>query len=279
MLNHGKRYLMIIAGCLIAAAAYNLFLVPMKFLSGGLAGIAFIFYYLFGLPIGVMNFLLNIPILYIAYRYFGRLYFLDTILGTVLFSVALDLTAFLSEHPIVTEPMLCAIVGGVISGIGFGMIFRADCNTGGVDVIAALIKKIYSYNVGTMVFVLDCVIILSSVWMFDYNIAIYTFICMYLGGVLTNKIIAGFNTRKSIMIVSEKPEEIADAVMIALGRGVTFLYGQGAYTKRERKIVYVVVTMRQVSKIREITLNIDQSAFFIISDANEVTGLGFTYDE
>lgn len=85
MLNHAMRYVIIIIGCLLAAAAYNLFLIPMNFLSGGLAGIAFILYYLFNLPIGIMNFLLNIPILYIAYRYFGRLYFFDTILGTILF--------------------------------------------------------------------------------------------------------------------------------------------------------------------------------------------------
>ena len=193
MLNHAMRYVIIIIGCLLAAAAYNLFLIPMNFLSGGLAGIAFILYYLFNLPIGIMNFLLNIPILYIAYRYFGRLYFFDTILGTILFSVALDLTVFLNAYPPLSEPMLCAIVGGVISGIGFGLIFRSNCNTGGVDVIAALIKKLYSYNVGTMVFVLDCLIILSSVWLFDYNIAVYTFICMYIGGVLTNKMIDGFN--------------------------------------------------------------------------------------
>lgn len=277
MLNHAMRYVIIIIGCLLAAAAYNLFLIPMNFLSGGLAGIAFILYYLFSLPIGIMNFLLNIPILYIAYRYFGRLYFFDTILGTILFSVALDLTAFLNAYPPLSEPMLCAIVGGVISGIGFGLIFRSNCNTGGVDVIAALIKKLYSYNVGTMVFVLDCLIILSSVWLFDYNIAVYTFICMYIGGVLTNKMIDGFNMRKSIMIITEKPEAIADAIMIELDRGVTFLYGQGAYTKNNRKVIYVVITMRQVSRIKELTLDIDKNAFFIISDAREVTGEGFSH--
>lgn len=254
MLNHAMRYVIIIIGCLLAAAAYNLFLIPMNFLSGGLAGIAFILYYLFNLPIGIMNFLLNIPILYIAYRYFGRLYFFDTILGTILFSVALDLTAFLNAYPPLSEPMLCAIVGGVISGIGFGLIFRSNCNTGGVDVIAALIKKLYSYN-----------------------IAVYTFICMYIGGVLTNKMIDGFNMRKSIMIITEKPEAIADAIMIELDRGVTFLYGQGAYTKNNRKVIYVVITMRQVSRIKELTLDIDKNAFFIISDAREVTGEGFSH--
>lgn len=100
---------------------------------------------------------------------------------------------------------------------------------------------------------------------------------MYIGGVLTNKMIDGFNMRKSIMIITEKPEAIADAIMIELDRGVTFLYGQGAYTKNNRKVIYVVITMRQVSRIKELTLDIDKNAFFIISDAREVTGEGFSH--
>ena len=277
MIRHIIRYLLIAFGCFLSAAAYNLFFIPMHFLSGGMSGIAFILYYLFGLPIGVMNLVLNIPILYISYRFFGKLYFFDTILGTALFSLAIDATAFLTKYPPLTDPLLCAIVGGVISGIGYGLVFRCNCNTGGVDVIAALIKKLYSYNIGTMVFALDCLIILASVWMFDYNIAVYTFIGIYFAGVLTNKILAGLNPRKSIMIVSDRADEIADVIMMELDRGVTFLYGQGAFTKKQKKIVYAVVTMTQVSRIRELTLDIDKNAFFIISDANEVTGEGFSH--
>ncbi len=277
MARHIMRYVIIVAGSFLAAAAYNLFLIPMNFISGGVSGIALVLYYLFGLPIGAMNFVINIPILYIAWKYFGRLYFFDTILGTVIFSFALDATSFLTAYPPLTEPILCAVIGGVVSGAGYGLIFRCNCNTGGVDVIAALIKKLYSYNIGTMIFLLDCLIILSGIWMFDYNIAAYSFICMYIAGVLTNKFIAGFDTRKSVIIMTEKPEEIADAIMVELDRGVTFLYGQGGYTRRDRKIVYAVVTMRQVSRIRELTLDIDHKAFFIISDANEVTGEGFSH--
>ncbi len=277
MTRHIMRYVIIILGCFLSAAAYNLFLIPMNFVTGGVSGIAVILYYLFGLPIGTMNFVINIPILYIAYRYFGRLYFFDTILGTILFSVALDLTAFLTAYPPLKEPILCAVIGGVISGAGYGLIFRSNCNTGGVDVIAALIKKLYSYSIGMMIFVMDCLIVMAGIWMFDYDIAAYSFIAMYLAGVLTNKFIAGFDTRKSVMIMTGEPEKIADAIMIELDRGVTFLYGQGGYTRQDRKIVYAVVSMRQVSRIREITLDIDANAFFIISDANEVTGEGFSH--
>ncbi len=277
MTRHIMRYVIIIFGCFLAAAAYNLFLIPMNFVTGGVSGIAVILYYLFDLPIGTMNFVINIPILYIAYRYFGRLYFFDTILGTILFSLALDLTSFLTAYPPLKEPILCAVIGGVISGAGYGLIFRSNCNTGGVDVIAALIKKLYSYNIGTMIFVMDCLIVMAGIWMFDYDIAAYSFIAMYLAGVLTNKFIAGFDTRKSVMIMTQEPEKIADAIMIELDRGVTFLYGQGGYTRQDRKIVYAVVSMRQVSRIREITLDIDAKAFFIISDANEVTGEGFSH--
>ena len=144
---------MIVIGALISAISCNLFLIPNHFLSGGLTGIAIILHYLFDLPIGIQNIIFNIPILYIAYHFFGRLYFFNTVLGTGLYSFFIDLTSFLTPYtPLHNNPMLSAIVAGVVSGIGFGLILRANANTGGADVIAALIKKLYSYNIGTMIF-------------------------------------------------------------------------------------------------------------------------------
>ena len=149
---------MIVIGALISAISCNLFLIPNHFLSGGLTGIAIILHYLFDLPIGIQNIIFNIPILYIAYHFFGRLYFFNTILGTGLYSFFIDLTSFLTPYtPLHNNPMLSAIVAGVVCGIGFGLILRANANTGGADVIAALIKKLYSYNIGTMIFALNCI--------------------------------------------------------------------------------------------------------------------------
>ena len=126
--------------------------------------------------------------------------------------------------------MLSAIVAGVVSGIGFGLILRANANTGGADVIAALIKKLYSYNIGTMIFALNCIIVLCGLCLFNFEVAIYTLIYMYIMGEVDNRIVTGFNKRKSIMIISDKSEQIAGLIMLELGRGVTLINGEGGYT-------------------------------------------------
>ncbi|HJG07304.1 MAG TPA: YitT family protein, partial [Megamonas hypermegale] len=254
------------------------FLIPNHFLSGGITGIAIIFHYLFDLPIGIQNIVFNIPILYIAYHFFGKTYFINTILGTFLYSTFIDLTSFLTPlTPLHNNPMLSAIVAGVVSGIGFGLILRANANTGGADVVAALIRKLYSYNIGTMIFALNCLIVLCGLVLFSFEAAIYTLIYMYIMGEVDNRIVTGFNKRKSIMIVSDKSEEIAEHIMNELGRGVTFIEGEGGYTHTKKRILYVVITLTQLSKVKETALKSDAKSFFIISNASEVNGKGFSY--
>ena len=278
MKKYFLQYSMIVIGALISAISCNLFLIPNHFLSGGITGIAIIFHYLFDLPIGIQNIVFNIPILYIAYHFFGKTYFINTILGTFLYSTFIDLTSFLTPlTPLHNNPMLSAIVAGVISGIGFGLILRASANTGGADVVAALIRKLYSYNIGTMIFALNCLIVLCGLVLFSFEAAIYTLIYMYIMGEVDNRIVTGFNKRKSIMIVSDKSEEIAEHIMNELGRGVTFIEGEGGYTHTKKRILYVVITLTQLSKVKEIALKSDAKSFFIISNASEVNGKGFSY--
>lgn len=278
MKKYFLQYSMIVIGALISAISCNLFLIPNHFLSGGITGIAIIFHYLFDLPIGIQNIVFNIPILYIAYHFFGKTYFINTILGTFLYSTFIDLTSFLTPlTPLHNNPMLSAIVAGVVSGIGFGLILRASANTGGADVVAALIRKLYSYNIGTMIFALNCLIVLCGLVLFSFEAAIYTLIYMYIMGEVDNRIVTGFNKRKSIMIVSDKSEEIAEHIMNELGRGVTFIEGEGGYTHTKKRILYVVITLTQLSKVKEIALKSDAKSFFIISNASEVNGKGFSY--
>ena len=278
MKKYFLQYSMIVIGALISAISCNLFLIPNHFLSGGITGIAIIFHYLFDLPIGIQNIVFNIPILYIAYHFFGKTYFINTILGTFLYSTFIDLTSFLTPlTPLHNNPMLSAIVAGVVSGIGFGLILRANANTGGADVVAALIRKLYSYNIGTMIFALNCLIVLCGLVLFSFEAAIYTLIYMYIMGEVDNRIVTGFNKRKSIMIVSDKSEEIAEHIMNELGRGVTFIEGEGGYTHTKKRILYVVITLTQLSKVKEIALKSDAKSFFIISNASEVNSKGFSY--
>lgn len=276
MLEHRLlRYAGITLGCLIASCSINLFLVPSHLLTGGATGIAIIVYYLAQLPIGLQTFAYNLPLLAAAWKTLGRGYTFDVIIGTAIFSFCLDFTRFLNAYAPVNDIMLAAIFGGVFNGIGYGLVFRMNGSTGGFDIIGAIVKKYYSLNMGGVIFGFNCVIMLVAGLLFGVAPAMFTLICMYMNAMVTDKVIAGFNSRKAVLIVSNRSEHIAEAIM-EVGRGVTFLHGQGAFTRRERNVVFVVVTLTQVAKIKMIANAIDSDAFMIIMSANEVMGRGFS---
>lgn len=276
MLEHRiLRYLGITLGCLIASCSINLFLVPSHLLTGGATGIAIIVYYLAHLPIGLQTFAYNLPLLAAAWKTLGRGYTFDVIMGTAIFSFCLDFTRFLNAYAPVNDIMLAAIFGGVFNGIGYGIVFRMNGSTGGFDIIGAIVKKYYSLNMGGVIFGFNCLIMLVAGFLFGVAPAMFTLICMYMNAMVTDKVIAGLNSRKAVLIVSNQSEHIAEAIM-EVGRGVTFLHGQGAFTRRERNVVFVVVTLTQVAKIKMIANAIDSDAFMIIMSANEVMGRGFS---
>ena len=232
MMHHRLlRYLGITLGCLIASCSINLFLVPSHLLTGGATGIAIIVYYLTQLPIGLQTFLYNIPLLATAWKTMGRSYTVDVIIGTGIFSLCLDLTRFLNAYAPVNDVMLAAIFGGVFNGIGYGIVFRMNGSTGGFDIVGAIAKKYYSLNMGGVIFAFNCMIMCVAAFLFGVAPAMFTLICMYMNAMVTDKVIAGFNSRKAVLIVSDRSNQIADGIM-EVGRGVTFLHGQGAFTRK-----------------------------------------------
>ena len=270
------QYAGVSLGCLIASCSINLFLVPSHLLTGGATGIAIIFYYLAGLPIGLQTFLYNIPLLAAAWKLMGREYTIDIIIGTTIFSFCLDATRFLNAYAPLDDVMLAAIFGGVFNGIGYGIVFRMDGSTGGFDIIGAIVKKYYSLHMGGVIFAFNCLIMIIAGFLFGVAPAMHTIIMMFINATVTDKVIAGFNSRKAVLIVSDKAEQIAENIILELGRGVTFLHGQGAFTHRERDVVFVAVTLTQVSKIKFLANEVDSNAFMIIMSASEVMGRGFS---
>ena len=246
-------------GCLISSSSINLFLLPNHLLSGGLTGIGMIVYFLTGgLPVGAQVLVYNVPLLIAALRVLGRDYFIGVLFGTVMFSVCLDATHFLNAYAPVPDPMLAAIFGGVFNGIGYGK------------------KKYYSFNMGGVIFGFNCVIMAISAFMFGVMPAMYTLISMFMSATLTDKVIAGFNHRKVVILISDKTEKIAEAIIRGLGRGVTFLEGEGAFTHQEKRVLFVVVTLTQVASVKRVADHYDPQSFMIVMDANEVMGRGFT---
>lgn len=276
--RHIVRYAQIVLGALLTSLGYNLFLIPAHLLTGGISGIAIVIYYLTGLPVGAQNFVYNLPILYLAYRMFGRHYAFDTIFGTVVLSILLDLTHFVVDWNVCANIVLNSVFGGVLTGIGFGMVFRVNANTGGLDVVGAVVKKYYAIDMGTVVFVLNFLIVAGSAFVCTLEEMLFTFISIYVIAELTNRVAAGLNREKSIVIISGEAEKICTDIMENVHRGVTYLDGRGGLTKEPRGILFAVVSLTQVGRVKTIVRHHDPQAFMIVSDTSEVSGKGFTLE-
>ena len=276
--RHIVRYAQIVLGALLTSLGYNLFLIPAHLLTGGISGIAIVIYYLTGLPVGAQNFVYNLPILYLAYRMFGRHYAFDTIFGTVVLSILLDLTHFVVDWNVCANIVLNSVFGGVLTGIGFGMVFRVNANTGGLDVVGAVVKKYYAIDMGTVIFVLNFLIVAGSAFVCTLEEMLFTFISIYVIAELTNRVAAGLNREKSIVIISGEAEKICTDIMEHVHRGVTYLDGRGGLTKEPRGILFAVVSLTQVGRVKTIVRHHDPQAFMIVSDTSEVTGKGFTLE-
>lgn len=270
------QYLSVGIGCLLSAISINLFLVPHHLLSGGVSGIAIILYYLFKLPIGMQILVMNLPLLYAAYRLLGKEYTIKTVYGAGLFSFFVDATGYLANLTVLDDPILSAITGGILSGIGSGLIFRANGSGGGLDVVSSIIKKYYSLNVGIASFAINCVIMCIAAILFGIKLAILTLISMFIAATITDNVVEGFNRKKTVYIVSYKTDEITKVILQEIGRGATILHGEGAFTRQEKQIIFVVVSLTQIGHIKLLVQDVDPNAFMIVQDAVEVLGRGFT---
>ena len=255
-------------GSVIAAIGINGFFIPQHLLSSGIGGVAIMVYYATGLPVGTGNFIMNIPVLIACYRFMGRRYTILAIIGTIMYSALIDATSFFADFNLIHDPMTAAIMGGILNGIGMGIIYRYNGNTGGLDVIGAIAKKFYNLEMGNVV--------MGAAYMFNLELAVLTFISSYVSAFVTNKVVVGLNQRKAITIVTVRPEQMAGVIMRYIGHGVTFLNGKGAYTLQDKQIIYTVIKLTEVSKIKEIVNKVDPYAFMTINDVSDVLGSGFS---
>jgi uncharacterized membrane-anchored protein YitT (DUF2179 family) len=250
--------------------------VPSHLLTGGVTGIAMIIYYLAELPIGVQTFIYNLPLLIASYKLLGKEYTFDVVVGTVIFSICLDATRFLNDYAPINDLMLASIYGGVFNGVGYGIVFRMNGSTGGFDILGAIVKKFYSMNMGSTIFAFNCCIVGVAGILFGIQPALFTLICMYVNSHVTDKVIAGLNRKKAVLIISENSADIAEAIMYEIKRGVTYLHGQGAFSGNERNVIMVVVSLTEIAKLKMIVNVLDKNAFLIMMSASEIMGRGFT---
>ncbi len=269
------KILFIIIGNLFCSIAFNVFFIPNRLLSGGVGGLGIIIQYLTGIPTGISVFFLNIPIFLLGSKLIDREFTIYAFISMLIYSSILTITRKLGSYFVVDDIILAAVFGGIFNGIGMGLMFRNRTSQGGFDIIAAILKKKYNINIGSGLMAANTIIVSLSSFLFGYKSAMYTLIAMYIGYAVVDKVQLGLNVKKNVIIVSEKADLVAEAILNQLNRGVTFLEGMGGYTHEDKKVIYCIVTSRETAKLKEIVEEIDPMAFFTINDVVEVRGKGF----
>lgn len=270
-----KNYLFILFGCLTASIGTASFLLPNQLSSGGFSGIATLLYYLFSFNMGKTIIILNIPLFIFAYFKLGRKFVFKSIITTIIFSKFIDI--FENYKIIVNDKFLASIYGGILIGIGLAFVFKGEASTGGTDLIGQLVssynKKIKIANI--MIFFDLIIVILNMIFLRQINIGLYSIIAIYIIEKMIDLIFEGINFSKLVYIISDKSEEVSNAILEVMDRGITELYGKGGFSNQNKMVILCVVKKMDMLKVVELTKKIDKNSFIIIQDAREVYGLGF----
>ena len=283
-----KDILAIIFGAGIFSFGIYFLVIPFHFYEGGATGITLITYYLFKIPVSIMNLLINIPLFVLAWKLLGKKSLYLSLLGT--FSVSAWMAIFeampLSHryHHFIFDAfkgdiLLACIASGVVLGLGLGIIFNAGGTTGGTDILACIFNKYTSLSMGKLMLIVDAIVLTTVVVVFqDVRTAMYTLFFILIDTLVIDLIGEGGFAGKGFLIVTSKPEEIAQKVSDDLGRGITFIRGMGYYSRKDLDIVYCVVSRNEMKQMKDIINRIDPFAFITISEAHEILGEGFTLD-
>ena len=264
-----------ILGSAIMAFGIASFLLPNQLSSGGFAGIATITYYFLKIPVGVMTFILNIPLFLFAGYRLGKEFFVKAIVGTISLSVFIDI---FDKYPSITsDRFLACIYGGVIIGIGTAIILKVNSSTGGTELIGNIIKTYNPHiSMSRNLMIIDMVIIVLNILFFrEIEIGLYSVIAIYLYGKMIDIIFEGVYYTKLLFIISDKNQEISDRIGKEVKRGVTGLYGKGMYSNKDKLILICAASRSDISKIKNIAKDIDERCFIVVANAREVLGEGF----
>jgi uncharacterized membrane-anchored protein YitT (DUF2179 family) len=259
------------AGACIFAVGLNGILIPKHFLSGGVIGVALITHYLIPkFNTGFIYFLLNIPLIVVGWFCVSRKFILFTAYGMVAYSVA---AAFIvPRFPPIENPILAAVLAGIICGLGVGMTLRSQGSGGGLDILAVYLHKKLQLRMGWTSFLANTLVLAVGAYCFGLEPALYSFIYVYTSARVVDSVITGFNQRKSIMIISDCSQSIAEQILTGLNRGVTFLNGTGGYTREHKEVIFSIITLTELAKMKEMVFDIDPNAFMVVNDTLEVFG-------
>jgi uncharacterized membrane-anchored protein YitT (DUF2179 family) len=269
-------YTQIVIGSFLVGIGVNLFFIPNQVVSGGVTGIAILLHYAFDTPVGLVNLLLNIPLLVIGWRWAGGLRFLvRTGVAVAILSATIDLTGPYLTPP-TTDRLLVICYGGLLDGLGLGLVFRGRGTTGGTDVIARIAHRFLGLGIGQTLLVINIAIFLVAGFQFGAEAVMVALALAFVSSRVLDTVQAGFSASRQAMIITSDPDGVRDAIFDHLHRGVTLLEARGGFTGKPRPMLYVVVGAHEVGRLKLRVAEVDPEAFVAISSAQEVFGEGFT---
>lgn len=273
-----RDYVMIVVGLLIYSFGFCAFILPQNVVIGGYTGLASLFYYTLGIPVGPIIFALNIISLLVAYKIVGKRFVLRSIFGAFGLSAIVSIMQPLFPTAIVApdNPMMNVMIGGILCGLGLGLSFVHNGSTGGTDIIAAMVNKRTNVSIGRMLLYADGLIIFSSMLIFhSIDNVVYGFLELLFATFMTDQVINTNRQAMQFLIISDKWEEIANAVVNDAHRGCTVFSGMGWFTKEDVKMLMVMCRKIEGVTVMRVVKSIDPYAFITQSNVNGVYGVGF----
>ncbi len=264
------RILLLVMGAGLVSVALEIFLVPNAIIDGGITGISIITSHLTGLPLGIFLFFFNLPFLFLGYKQIGKTFALSTLFGVAIMSIG---TYFLHPvKPLTIDPLLAAVFGGVILGVGVGLVIRVGGSLDGTEIVAILLTKRLPFSVGEIVMCCNIFILGSAGFVFGWDHAMYSLIAYFIAYKMIDITIEGFNESKAVWVISDDYRDIGEAIMRRLGRGVTYMNGEGGFTGGAKTVIFCVITRIEEAKLKTIVGEIDKNAFVAVGNIHDVRG-------
>lgn len=271
-----RKLLSVIVCTLIVSFSIVYIIKPNLLISGGLTGLSILTSNVTGISLPLLIFILNIPTSVLSFFFLDRDFTFFSTLSILLLSVFSSFyQKILPGFYLTKEPILACIFGGLLNGLGMGIAFRNGTSTGGLDIVAAILKKKFNISIGSVLMGINFIIVSSLGYFFSIDKVLFTLILMFINYNVVDKIQLGVGKQKQVLAISEKNEEIAREIYKEVHRGATYIKGITSYKKKDVYILYVVCSSKQLVKIRQIIKEIDPDAFVAVSDTSEILGNGF----
>lgn len=269
-INIFKKVLFLTLGALIAGFAIECFLVPNNMIDGGIVGVSMILSYLTKFNLGLLIFVLNIPFLFLAFTKMGKLFVLQTFYAIAILGIA---TNIFHHFQVTHDHLLATVFGGIILGTGVGLVLKNEGSLDGTEIMSLVLSKKFGLSVGEIIMGFNIFIYGAAGLVFGWEQAMYSILTYFIASKVIDVVLEGFNSSKSVRIISEKAQEIGQTLVEDLEIGVTYIYAKGGYSGQDKTIIYCVVSRLEMAKMKDVIRRIDPRAFMSVVDVHETYGM------